>query len=418
MPGDDLLDDLLVGHAPGDRLDLVAPGAQRLGRRLELLRLAGCDGQRVALGAEHLGEGVPIPVDAPVTMAARSGISGSPRGHLADSRIKPPIVSASCVASCRSLWFSLRCSSWVAARTATARAPPTPQPSARAEDFPAAKGKTLMTLREGLPKGPILAPTTAASLHVGENRVAFALRDRADKLLSGADVALYTTDHDGGNVRGPYLAHTESLKVKPQFESRNTAQDPEAAKTIYVADVPIPRWGKRVITGVARLDGRLVATSGFELTVPRKGQKGLPPEVGDKAIDVHTPTITSVGGDAAKISTRVPPAEPMLQTDFAFASRQEAGRPGVCDAAAVPEPHLRPGRRRRDAGPVGLRRQGDVHPAGDLQQQPRRRRLHVAGQRLAAPTEPWIFVIDRDGKSPIASRARCRSASSSARWRR
>ena len=35
-----------------------------------------------------------------------------------------------------------------------------------------------------------------------------------------------------------------------------------------------------------------------------------------RAIDIHTPTITSVAGDAAKISTRVPPATPMLQTDF------------------------------------------------------------------------------------------------------
>jgi hypothetical protein len=141
--------------------------------------------------------------------------------------------------------------------------PPSPQPTATAQDFPAAKGKTLETLREGLQKGPILAPTTAASLEVGENRVAFALRDRANKLLSGAEVALYTTDHDGRNVQGPFLAHSESLEVKPQFESRNTAEDPDPAKSIYVAEVPITKAGKRVITGVARLDGRLVATTGF-----------------------------------------------------------------------------------------------------------------------------------------------------------
>jgi len=276
--------------------------------------------------------------------------------------------------------------------------PPTPQPSARAEDFPAAKGKTLMSLREGLPKGPILAPTTAASLHVGDNRVAFALRDRANKLLSGAAVALYTTDHDGGNVRGPYLAHSESLKVKPQFESRNTAQDPEAAKGIYVAEVPISKPGKRVITGVARLDGRLVATSGFELTIPRKGQKGLPPEVGDKAIDIHTPTITSVGGDAAKISTRVPPAEPMLQTDF----HDVLGKKPIVLVFATPQLC-----QSRICGPVvdvAMQVQSDYGDKATFIQQEIYNNNTVSDGFTSQvndwrlPTEPWIFVIDRDGR--------------------
>ena len=45
--------------------------------------------------------------------------------------------------------------------------PPPPEPAARVEDFPKAKGKTLETLRAGLPKGPTLAPTTGASLTGG-----------------------------------------------------------------------------------------------------------------------------------------------------------------------------------------------------------------------------------------------------------
>jgi len=276
--------------------------------------------------------------------------------------------------------------------------PPQPEPAARAEDFPKAKGKTLETLRAGLPKGPTLAPTTVASLKVGENRVAFALRDRANKLLSGADVALYTTDHDGGNVRGPYLARSESLKVKPQFESRNTAQDPEASGSIYVATVPIDEPGKRVITGVARLDGRLVATTGFELTIPRKGQKGLPPDVGDDAIEVHTPTITSVGGDARKISTRVPPAEPMLQEDFA----DVLGKKPVVLVFATPQLCAS-----RVCGPVvdvAMQVQSDYPDEVAFIQQEIYRDNKVDNGftdpviEWRLPTEPWIFVIDRNGK--------------------
>jgi hypothetical protein len=280
--------------------------------------------------------------------------------------------------------------------------PPTPEPAARVQDFPAAKGKTLMTLREGLPAGPILAPTTAASLQVGTSRVGFALRDRANKLLSGAAVALYTTDHDGTNVRGPYLARTESLEVKPQFESRNTAQDPEAAKTIYVADVPIGKPGKRVITGVARLDGRLVATTGFELTIPRKGQKGRPPDVGDQAIDVHTPTVTSVAGDATRISTRVPPAEPMLKDDL----HEVLGKKPVVLVFATPQLC-----QSRICGPVvdvAMQAQATYgDKAAFIQQEIYRNNQiddgfteQVSAWRL--PTEPWIFVIDRTGK--IAAR--------------
>lgn len=280
--------------------------------------------------------------------------------------------------------------------------PPAPEPTARVQDFPAAEGKTLMTLREGLPAGPILAPTTAASLQAGTNRVGFALRDRANKLLSGAAVALYTTDHDGTHVRGPYLARTESLAVKPQYESRNTAQDPEAAKTIYVADVPIGKPGKRVITGVARLDGRLVATTGFELTIPRKGQKGRPPDVGDRAIDIHTPTVTSVAGDAAKISTRVPPATPMLQEDF----HDVLGKKPIVLVFATPQLC-----QSRICGPVvdvAMQAQGSYADKAVFIQQEIYRNNRIADGYTSQvnawrlPTEPWIFVIDRTGK--IAAR--------------
>lgn len=276
--------------------------------------------------------------------------------------------------------------------------PAAPQPTATEQDFPAAKGKTLETLREGLQKGPILAPTTAASLQIGENRVAFALRDRANKLLNGAEVALYTTDHDGGNVQGPYVAHSESLEVKPQFESRNTAEDPDPAKSIYVAEVPIPKAGKRVITGVARLDGRLVATTGFELPIPRKGQKGRPPEVGDKAIDVHTPTITSVGGDASKISTRVPTADPMLQTDFhAVLGRKPVvlvfATPALC-ASRICGPVVDVAMQvQADYGDKATFIQQEIYKDNDVN---KGFTDQVADWRL--PTEPWTFVIDKDGK--------------------
>src|SRR5919198_1165869 len=86
--------------------------------------------------------------------------------------------------------------------------PAKPKPTASATSFPSAKGNT---------------------------RVGFALFTPDRKFVTDAAVALYTTRHDGSDVRGPYVARLESLKVKPQFESKTTANDPDAASAVYVA---------------------------------------------------------------------------------------------------------------------------------------------------------------------------------------
>src|SRR3954453_16995724 len=70
-----------------------------------------------------------------------------------------------------------------------------PKPTARAEDFPSAKGRTLPDIIANLPEGPILAPSVSV-LDKGTNRIGFALFDKARKQLSGAGVALYIGNQD------------------------------------------------------------------------------------------------------------------------------------------------------------------------------------------------------------------------------
>ena len=125
-----------------------------------------------------------------------------------------------------------------------------PAPTAKASAFPTAQGKTLDTLRAGLPEGPILAPSTTSSLHVGSNRLGFALFNKDRSQILNAAVALYTTAHDGTNVKGPYVARFESLKVKSQYESKTTANDPDGAKAVYVSTIPIPHSGRTVVTSI------------------------------------------------------------------------------------------------------------------------------------------------------------------------
>ena len=98
----------------------------------------------------------------------------------------------------------------------------TPRLTARAAAFPAARGRTLDTLRDRLPAGPILAPSTA-TLEVGRNRFGFALFTPDRKQLTTARVALYTSDHDGSNVRGPYVARLEASPEPPGAGVEQTA---------------------------------------------------------------------------------------------------------------------------------------------------------------------------------------------------
>jgi hypothetical protein len=276
--------------------------------------------------------------------------------------------------------------------------PPQPQPTAQASDFPAADGKTvddLASMAQG--KGPVLAPSVSV-IHKGSNRFGFALFDTARKQITGAQVAIYTARQDGSGVHGPYVARSESLQVRPQFQSQTTANDPDAAKSVYVADVPFKRNGKQAVIAMAKLDGRLLVTNGYPVDVTRSSTGNAPPDVGDRAIKVHTQTLTDVGGDAGALDTRRPEAKDLLQTDLADVLGK---RPVVITFAT---PLLC---QSRVCGPVvdiveQVKANAPKNVAFIHQEIYKDNktsegvRSQVAAWRLAS--EPWTFVIDKSGK--------------------
>jgi hypothetical protein len=271
---------------------------------------------------------------------------------------------------------------------------PSPESTARPEDFPSAKGKTTLgQLIKGVRQGPVLAPSVSY-LYPGPNRFGFALFDTGRKQINGAAVAIYTASADQTNVQGPYPARAESLKIKPAFASQTTSQDPDAAKSVYVADVPFSQPGGHVMIALARLDGRLVASTAIAFKV---GPKNGPPRAGDRAIRIHTPTKDSVGGDLSKIDTRVPPGT-MHDVDFA----DVMGRKPVVLTFATPALC-----KSRVCGPIvdeleQLKSQYgsraafihmEIYNDNELD---RGYRPQVKAWRL--PSEPWTFMIDRSGK--------------------
>jgi hypothetical protein len=277
------------------------------------------------------------------------------------------------------------------------RPPPQPEPTGQPADFPSATGKTLddvASMADG--QGPVLAPSVSI-VHKGVNRYGFGLFDTARKQIIGAQVAVYTARQDGTGVRGPYVARSESLTVRPQFQSQTTASDPSSAKSVYVADVPFKRTGKNAVVAIAKLDGRLLVTNGFSVNVTRPG-RSEPPDVGDRAISVHTKTLTDVGGDAAQLDTRRPFAKDLLRDDLADVLGK---RPVVITFAT---PLLC---QSRVCGPtVDIVEQVKASAPKDVafihqeiyndNQVNKGLRPQLAAWRLR--TEPWTFVIDRSGK--------------------
>ena len=271
--------------------------------------------------------------------------------------------------------------------------PPPLTPPARASDFPTAASQTFKSLST-LPAGPMLAPSVSV-LRLGTNRFGFALFTPDHKQVSNAEVALYTLDTHGAHVAGPYPAHLESLAVAPQFQSQTVALDPLAAHSVYVAEVSFARPGLQNVVAVERIAGRLEWGGGFSSKV---GQPG-PPDVGQPAVPIHTPTVSEVGrANISTIDTRQPPAPDLQQVDFASV----LGRKPVVLLFATPQLCSS-----RVCGPVTDIEEQVKSEIGDRvafihmeiynqNQISKGFRPQVAAWRL--PTEPWAFVIGRDGR--------------------
>jgi hypothetical protein len=231
-------------------------------------------------------------------------------------------------------------------------------------------------------------------LEPGQNRVAFALFDRARRQIGDTPAALYVARGDGTGVRGPFRARYQPLTVKPRFQSTTTRRDPDSARSIYVATPEFPTPGAYRVLAAAQLDQRVVAAMPITVYV-RRGSR--PPEVGQLAPRVHTPTRASVNGDLAAIDTRIPP-DTMHEADLASV----LGRRPVMLLFSCPA--LCPS---RICGPVTDIAEQLKSEHGDeaefIHMEVYRENRPEAGQRAQVrayglPSEPWLFAIDRSGR--------------------
>ena len=188
----------------------------------------------------------------------------------------------------------------------TARTPTT--------NFPRPTGRSFRALLENYPQGPAVAPSVSV-LRPGENRFGFGLFDSGNRQIAGLDVALYVAEGLDETAHGPFPARYTPIQVEPEFRSRTSADDPDSARSVYVAGIDFPHAGSYLVSAVAKLTGKFVAAQPAQVRI--RTDSGIP-DVGDRAIRVHTPTVKSVGGDISKVETRVPP-DSMHEVDLADA---------------------------------------------------------------------------------------------------
>jgi hypothetical protein len=278
------------------------------------------------------------------------------------------------------------------------------QPLASSADFPSPKGKSLLEIKHGLGPGPVLAPTVSV-VSPGKDRYGFGLFDRARKQIAQSPVALYVERSGSRTVLGPFLAHDLPLTVKPPYQSETVAKDPDAAKSLYAAELAIKKPGDYGVLAVAKLDGRLVATDPIYLGV---GTSSGVPNVGDQAPRINTPTVKSVGGDVSKIDTRTPP-DTMHDVNFADVVGKKPvilvfATPALCQSRVCgPVVDIAEEVKAESNGGaafIHMEIYNDNKIASGCLEGTRLDNQCLRPQVLAyhLPTEPWAFAIDRHGK--------------------
>lgn len=283
-----------------------------------------------------------------------------------------------------------------------------PPPVARQQDFPKPEGRTLGELLRKLGPGPVLSQSVSV-LEPGKNRFGFGLFDRARRQIADAAVALYVAPAPGGQVtsgtvKGPYPARWESLAVKPAFQSQTVATDPDAAKSVYVADLPFKKAGQYAVIGVVRLDNRLAATDPVGVKISKGGKVAA---VGTSAPKIHTPTAASVGGDLSKIDTRKP-HDDMHDVDLASVLGKKPvilvfATPALCQSRVCgPVVDLAEQVKAETKGVAFVHqeiyRDNQIKPGCLEGKRPVSDCYQPQVTAFGLDTEPWVFAIDRNGK--------------------
>lgn len=272
---------------------------------------------------------------------------------------------------------------------AASRAAPSPT------EFPSAKGKTIEELLKssGARQTKLVIAPAAQVFEPGPNRYPFGVFTVAGDQIGNADVALYFAKDSGGPVQGPLPARVASLETKPAYRAQGSEGPGEATTAYVVPKVDFDRGGPWLAIAMLKGPRGLEASRVPSPTVSR--HPGVP-KVGQKAPVIHTPTAADVGGDLAKIDTRIPPDQ-MHAVDFADVVGSKPvvlvfATPALCQSRVCgPVVDIAQQVADKYGGAADFIHM-EVYNGNDPN-----KGIRPQLRAYGLPTEPWTFLIDRNG---------------------
>jgi hypothetical protein len=263
-----------------------------------------------------------------------------------------------------------------------------------AADFPATGGRTLQQVADAAgTSGPQLGMASSI-FTVGRNRVAFGIIDNRSGFVYGK-TALYVAPGPNKPAEGPFPAPADVLMTQGRYRSKQAATEADPFAAVYSAQIPFKKPGDYAILAVTQTGDKTLASPGQIKVIARRDDRI--PGVGELAPKVETDTLGSARGDIASIDTRVPPSD-MHAKSFA----DVVGRKPVALLFATPQLC-----QSRVCGPVvdvALQmkaKYGDrvefIHQEVYRDNNPNKG-LREPLKRFNLPTEPWLFVVGKDGR--------------------
>ena len=262
-------------------------------------------------------------------------------------------------------------------------------------DFPATEGRTLQEVADSIGGGPEMGMAGSVFRAGEDNRIAFGVIDDTAGFVYGK-TALYYAKSPTSPAKGPFPAPADVLVTDPPYRSEQAATEADPFAAVYATNVKLPKQpGPYAVMAVTLVDGKPVAAPGQIQTIAPGDDKI--PAVGDAAPLVQTDTVASAGGDVESIDTRRPTSD-MHEDSFA----EVAGKKPVALLFATPQLC-----QSRVCGPVvdiALQlkaKYGDqldfIHQEVYTDNDPNKG-LREPLQQFGLPSEPWLFVVDKDGK--------------------
>ena len=258
-----------------------------------------------------------------------------------------------------------------------------------AQGFPPVHGRSLQEMTT-LVHGAVQFGAATGSFTPGTRRVAFALNSSSGGFIY-APTVVYIAKTPSSVAKGPFLAPADPMLVAPKYRSKQNA-GPGGIQAIYAANVPLPHAGTYDVLTMSQLPTGLVGGTG-EVAVAKSSPI---PDIGQKPPSIATDTPSSVHGDAALLTTRVP-AEQMHSVSL----NQVLGKRPVALLFSTPQLCIS-----KVCGPVtdiavSLQKQfgnkiSFIHQEVYVGNQPNKG-LRPQMKAFHLQTEPWLFAINKKG---------------------